>query len=1489
MAHNHYGLATPVVILLTLCLLLDISRCADIIIAPFPGQECETETCITLSELAANPSSDENTTLIMLPGNYDLNVNISFSNKVDLKLYSDFSVTIECDQFSSLSFESIEHVLIRNMNFIGCGGNIVSHVDEFVIEDTTFKGKGTSGTSLTLINTTAEIRNCAFIRNQFGTEKQSVRTLIQLTTGINWFQVRDVTGNIRVGGALIISFSDVSISNCTFLSNRAEVGGDIFTEDASRISIFNSTFSEDGLLKGSDEPPFGGSIFAYEGDYLVEGSVFSYKQATVGGAITTSLSNFTVNNTNFLSNHATDHGAGILAYRANVLIQRCHFENNSAGAGAGVLIQETYIVVEASKFISNTVERHAAALEFFIANGNPIVRGCIFVNNVAHSFAGAVLMWFADGTLYGDTNTVGDTQKRAFNNSIDGVCYRNTSTVEAEMEAYDWSQVEAGDKMIFVGNSAPIGGALYVIKSTVKSYGPILFFKNNATLYSTVYILDSNGTFEGETTIYKSLGSFFAFNSIISFSGCNTFVKCSSPEDKATNIKEGGSLTVVQSSVHFSGESRFEQNHAEIGGVMVATESIVHFSNNVSVLNNSATNNGGAFSLSQSDIHAVRGSAVTISGNKANEKGGAIHAVSSAVKVTVSGSRTTNKSGDIVSEEYKGGIMNIVNNEARRGGAMYLEANSRITLLKDYIFEILNVTALNIIGNRAEDGGAIYVDDEFSSGACTSNPFNTESPLSECFVRVVATHTILTANPNYTLNNIHFDSNSANGMSANLFGGLLDRCTVTIFNEVDRTILLSDNRFQEYTGNGIQYLFDISSGISINTITSRPVQVCPCINNQPICSGYEFPTIYTKRGEEFKLSMTAVDQVDRPVVAALAAYLDSTKSDLIRGQVTVSYGKCTNVSFSVVSPHNSARLTIFADGPCQDAQLSRLSVNLIFDKCTCPIGFVPHITDLPTCLCSCDPYISQYVERCNSSSGTITRNTNVWISHVKYRNSSGYLVHKYCPFDYCNPPDIFEAINLNIEDGADTQCALNRTGTLCGACKPGLSLSLGSSRCLKCPSYWPALFVGITVFALLAGLGLVVLVLWLNLTVAVGTLNGLLFYANIVSANRIALLPYPKPNFITVFISWLNLELGIDQCYIEGMDIYAKTWLTLSFPIYVIFLVIVLIIISRNSSRFSKLIAKRDPVAALATLILISYGKLFHIILLAQPFSFAAVRYPDNSTRILWLPDGTVKYFSPKHGILAIVALVILVLCILYSLLFLIWQLILPISNWKIFKCLRNPSVHLFMAAHHVPFVAKHRYWIGLLLLARAVLYLIAAATVSGDPQVPLVSTIVVMSVIVLLKMAVATRIFKNNVVDALESFFYVNIIVFAACTSYNLSAGKNQDGVAYTSVTLSILMTIFIIVYHVYEYTPIFSRVGNTKIAKKIKKAFNNRLKKSPRAAVKPDGAVSDESIRRFDHILDLSDLSEVPSRPPSNNQSAESHPAPIAKPTYSVVEMPS
>ena len=71
-----------------------------------------------------------------------------------------------------------------------------------------------------------------------------------------------------------------------------------------------------------------------------------------------------------------------------------------------------------------------------------------------------------------------------------------------------------------------------------------------------------------------------------------------------------------------------------------------------------------------------------------------------------------------------------------------------------------------------------------------------------------------------------------------IFGGLLDRCIVSPFNEVDQTIDQTVNIMLMYKGDGLQCLMDIST-VSENetqSISLYPVQICPCDSDHQNCS-----------------------------------------------------------------------------------------------------------------------------------------------------------------------------------------------------------------------------------------------------------------------------------------------------------------------------------------------------------------------------------------------------------------------------------------------------------------------------------------------------------------------------------------------------------------------------------------------------------------------------------------------------------------------------
>ena len=127
------------------------------------------------------------------------------------------------------------------------------------------------------------------------------------------------------------------------------------------------------------------------------------------------------------------------------------------------------------------------------------------------------------------------------------------------------------------------------------------------------------------------------------------------------------------------------------------------------------------------------------------------------------------------------------------------------------------------------------------------------------------------------------------------------------------------------------------------------------------------------------------------------------------------------------------------------------------------------------------------------------------------------------------------------------QCANNRSELLCGACKPGLSLSLGSSHCIPCSKTWHRDNVVIVISFFASGILLVVSILVLNLTVAVGTLNGLIFYANIIGANTSIFFPTENLRFISIFLSWLNLEVGLMLVFLMEWTPIGKLGFSLHF------------------------------------------------------------------------------------------------------------------------------------------------------------------------------------------------------------------------------------------------------------------------------------------------------------------------------------------------------
>ena len=473
---------------------------------------------------------------------------------------------------------------------------------------------------------------------------------------------------------------------------------------------------------------------------------------------------------------------------------------------------------------------------------------------------------------------------------------------------------------------------------------------------------------------------------------------------------------------------------------------------------------------------------------------------------------------------------------------------------------------------------------------------------------------------------------------------------------------------------------------NISEINSHPVKVRFCKDNKPDLYTQSI-VVNVKKGAVFTIALIALNQVNHLVNATVHSSLSSNLGGLGENQsLQTSVNSCSDMNYSIFSPFDFETLTLHADGPCKDADLSRIQINITFKTCTCPIGFEQDTLETTKCTCQCDHKLRPYISECHQQSRMLARTGTFWVTYINFTYNLSeyqYLIYPYCPLDYCYPPTLKVYFDLGVERGSDKQCNFNRSGILCGRCQTNFSLSLGSSKCIQCPTYWPLLCTAIILASFLAGIALVATILCLNLTVATGVLNGIIFYANIINANSSTFLPFNKRNFITIFIAWLNLELGIDTCLFEGMDTYWKTLLQLAFPSYVIILVIMVILISEHSTRFARLVGRKNPVATLATLILFSYARFLYSIITI--LSFSVLKYPGGSFEVVWLSDGTVNYLKGKHIFLFFIAVLVLLFGAAYTTLLFSWQWLVYYQNKTIFKWVRYHKFYLFLEPYHAP------------------------------------------------------------------------------------------------------------------------------------------------------------------------------------------------------------
>ena len=720
------------------------------------------------------------------------------------------------------------------------------------------------------------------------------------------------------------------------------------------------------------------------------------------------------------------------------------------------------------------------------------------------------------------------------------------------------------------------------------------------------------------------------------------------------------------------------------------------------------------------------------------------------------------------------GYVRFVRNRGYLGGALML-VGTTMKLAKN--------SNLYFRDNHAtETGGAIHV----------VNPatiIETHRYQSSCFYQLLDYDNISSS---YTL---QFINNTARKGGDHIFGASLKSyciassiCTcLKSYQALDKFIWLDPGYETEST---------------LSAVSADATRVCICDNtNKPQCDEI-ITDIDAYPGGKFTIPAvlvggdygTTVGNVYAFFMVAESASLGSVDQ---QHQVITINSECSFLKYSVFSSKSNETLLLAAveslyapfdyyynyqkaeDQYTRDygdefihSRLRNTPVFISITLLPCPPGFVL-LGDPPGC--NCHPELTANGVECtlNHLTGFHMWNTSsMWIQATTSRRGE-VSISSHCSFNYCKP----NGKHIDLAKNPNNQCTPHCEGTLCDRCTGNYSLAIGSSHCIHCPNNNN---LALLIFFAAAGVLLVLVIAVLNLTVTQGMINSLVFYANIIWAYQNILFP---PGFNTaqkIFIAWLNLDFGIETCFIRGMNAYLKTWLQFIFPFYIAGLFLIGL---HYSSKLSKLFGSRS-VPTLATLLYLSYAKLLRTLIACIQLA-VYYTYTDSgkhSTNIVWALDGNLSYGHYPHIFLLLAATTcFLFLWLPYTVLLFSMQWLRRIDHHKPLKFLAKYKP--VYDAYFAPLNDKHQYWFGTLLLAQGILLLVSSLTSYTFPDFNLVFLLAI-SVSLLCYMN-TQRTYKRKSVSLVESSFLVNFIVLTVGTLYF------RDEVNEKLVLLSISITI--------------------------------------------------------------------------------------------------
>ena len=710
-------------------------------------------------------------------------------------------------------------------------------------------------------------------------------------------------------------------------------------------------------------------------------------------------------------------------------------------------------------------------------------------------------------------------------------------------------------------------------------------------------------------------------------------------------------------------------------------------------------------------------SVIKYTSNKAKQHGGVLYSMNSFV--LFNGSSTVSLAHN--EAQVNGGVMycdsncNITfsgftnvsfnDNKAANGGAGYFNGFCSVTFKQN-----ANVTFEN---NNALYGGAICLNNNTNitfndnSTALFKNNMATNDGGA---INIVGNSSIM-VNDNTT---ITFTINNA------LYGGAMffDATHTTLsFNKTERNINFNHNTAR-IAGSYMYFDSTRSSGsclndriIGINTETKHFIATPPdklefsapatCIydNKTGECNTYHLKHIML--GEEMNIPVCVVNYCNQPSYSIpFLLHGVSNQNYSISGSKRIliscndTFQGISLTGYNLTKPSNYT-INISLHDDC-NSHWKQVSVNLTIELTLCHSGFWQYPGSE-----KCECYNVSDILFCSGSSSKIKR--GYWFGKVTEKPTVAVCPINYCDFTCCEASNGY----YHLSPVRDYQCRSHRSGTACGSCTDGYTLSFDSAECVNvdsCTAGQTILVILLTVIYWIVMVTLVFAMMYYKVTI--GYLYSITYYYSIVDILLCQNLQdfrglYLAASIMSSFSKITPQFLG-ELCLTTGMSGIDQQFIHYIHPTAVILILVIISLSARSSRRISVFIS-RGIIHVICLLLLLSYTSIASTsLLLMRPLTFHGI---DKINTYL-SPD--IEYFHSRHLAYGIVALLCTITIVVGLPLLLILE---PFLNPKINFAKIKPLLDQFQGCYK----DKYRCFAAYYMICRLVTITIVIANSSNE------------------------------------------------------------------------------------------------------------------------------------------------------------------------------